>query len=87
MLQVSKQAIPDEKENDEANAHDLEVENKKSSYKDYFKNALKFLLLAVIIPPLLNYASLIREDKEFRQTGMLRKAPVGVEFRVMIGFC
>ena len=87
MFQVSKQAIPDGKENDEANAHDLEVENKKSSYKDYFKNALKFLLLAVIIPPLLNYASLIREDKEFSQTGMLRKAPVGVEFRVMIGFC
>ncbi|XP_065063526.1 uncharacterized protein LOC135690030 [Rhopilema esculentum] len=74
---VSKQAIPDEKETDGANAHDLEVENKKSSYKDYFKNTLKFILLAVIIPPLLNYASLIREDKEFMQTGDFNETFLG----------
>ena len=65
-----REIIESKKESREILEDENAEEQSSHSVRGHLKNFLIYTLLLLFIPPFLNYTALIREDREFRQTGI-----------------
>eukprot|EP00112_Aurelia_sp_Birch-Aquarium-sp1_P006728 Seg1737.4 transcript_id=Seg1737.4/GoldUCD/mRNA.D3Y31 product="hypothetical protein" protein_id=Seg1737.4/GoldUCD/D3Y31 len=73
---VAAKSSNSSKEITEDNENEEEPQKPKT-YKDYFKTAIKCILLILVMPPFLNYVALIKEDREFKRAGDLNETFIG----------